>query len=287
MASNHNRASGSKHNQTPHSPESVVIGVAGLGVVGSVVFSYFQKAGFRVTAFDKYKRVGSLAQLDAAAIVFVCVPTPYSARKGLSCAAIEELILGLRTPKTVVVKSTVLPGSTFALARQFPQHTLLFNPEFLREKTAERDFLEPDRQIVGYCPGGESAATEVLALLPRAPFEAVMPALDAEIIKVATNAFLALKVTFANEMYDLCQALGADYERLRAGLYADQRIGASHFDVFDGGYRGFGGKCLPKDSQALLDLAERLGSGLELLRAAHLVNQRLLNEADVRLKAAG
>ena len=106
-----------------------------------------------------------------------------------------------------------------------------------------------------------------MSLLPRAPFEEVLPAANAEMIKVATNSFLALKVVFANEIFDLCNALNIDYERVKKGLYADVRVGASHFDVHDGGYRGFGGKCLPKDSSGLLDQAESVGSPLMLLRS--------------------
>jgi UDPglucose 6-dehydrogenase len=155
-------------------------------------------------------------------------------------------------------------------------HDLYFNPEFLREKTALADFLNPDRQIVGY--GREDrreVAKEILRLMPRAPYEAVMPATEAELVKTATNSFLALKLMFANELYDLADALGVDYEVVRGGLAADQRIGGSHMSVMEGGYRGYGGKCLPKDTMGLIDLAEALGSPLELLKTAHRLNAQL------------
>jgi UDP-glucose 6-dehydrogenase len=98
-------------------------------------------------------------------------------------------------------------------------------------------------------------------------------------IKYACNAFLALKVTFANEMYDLARAIGVDYEDVRAGMAGDPRIGGSHLDVNDRGYRGYGGKCLPKDTMTLLDFAQEAGVPLQVLEAAHRVNLALRGEA--------
>src|SRR5690606_38785168 len=140
------------------------------------------------------------------------------------------------------------------LQERFPQHRLFFNPEFLREKTAYDDFIHPDRQIMGFCEGTAEVAQDLLSLLPRAPFERTYPATTAETIKMSTNAFLALKVVFANQVYDLSEALGIDYEDVKAGIAADTRIGGSHLTVFDSGYRGYGGKCLPKDTHGLIDL---------------------------------
>ncbi len=127
--------------------------------------------------------------------------------------------------------------------------------------------------------GTSASPGEVLDLLPRARFETVMPARAAELVKYASNAFLAVKVIFANELFDLCGALAADYADVRAGLAADGRIGASHLDVHDGGYRGYGGKCLPKDTMALLGFAEDIGQPLRLLQAAHEVNLMLRGES--------
>jgi UDPglucose 6-dehydrogenase len=247
-----------------------------MGVVGEAVRHYFEvERDTPVIAYDPYKRLGSVREIDAARLVFVCVPTPYRSGIGFDDSAISESLELLEGEKTVVVKSTVLPGSTESYQARFPQHTLLHNPEFLRERSALQDFLAPDRQLVGYCDGGETAARAVLDLLPRAPYAAVVPASTTEMVKYATNAFLALKVIFANELYDLSEQLGIDYDGVREGLAADARIGPSHLSVLDGGYRGYGGKCLPKDTLALMDLAEDAGAPLHLLEAAHDVNRRL------------
>ena len=93
--------------------------------------------------------------------------------------------------------------------------------------------------------------------------------------KYVANSFLAIKVSYANEIFELCERLGVGYERVRDIVAADGRIGPSHTDVFDGGYRGYGGKCLPKDSKSLLDLARTAGMELHVLAAADAVNARL------------
>ena len=170
----------------------------------------------------------------------------------------------------------MLPGTTQKFQDAYPDQCVLFNPEFLREASANEDFLTPDRQIVGFCDENDAdLAQEILESLPRAPHEAVVPAAVAEMTKYATNSFLALKVIFGNELFDLCGAVGVDYELVKQGFSVDWRIGASHFDVSDSGYRGYGGKCLPKDTMSLLDLADDVGVSMRLLQAAHEVNSGL------------
>jgi UDPglucose 6-dehydrogenase len=254
------------------------LGVMGVGVVGSAVRSYFRHSGEPVLCFDKFSGEGSLAEINQADIVFVCVPTPYVPGRGLDASAVEEAVSGLTGEKIVVLKSTALPGTTQTLAGRYPQHRFFFNPEFLRESRAEADFVKPDRQIVGYTGHHDrEMALRLLKLLPPAPYEAVLPATTAELVKLFTNSMLALRVIFANEVYDLTSALGLDYEEVRAGLAADPRIGGSHFNVFDGGYRGYGGKCLPKDVGGIVDFANQQGIKLSLLETAQAVNRHLLH----------
>ena len=225
--------------------------------------------------YDPAKGLGSLKEINEAELVYVCVPTPYVAGVGFDDSAIADAISHLRAGKTIVIKSTVLPGTTDKFQRLNPQHTVLFNPEFLREKTANEDFLTPDRQIIGYCGSDSEEAAGIIQTLPRAPYEAIVPAAAAEMTKYATNCFLAMKVIFGNELFDLCQAVSIDYELVKQGFSVDKRIGDSHFNVLDSGYRGYGGKCLPKDTMSLLDLADDAGIEMKLLQAAHEVNLRL------------
>jgi nucleotide sugar dehydrogenase len=176
----------------------------------------------------------------------------------------------------VVIKSTVLPGTTEAYQARYSQHCFLFSPEFLREDFARIDLLRPDRQIVGYTAQSRHLADALLSMLPPAPYTSTMVAREAELVKYMTNAFLATKVIFANEVFDLATALDIDYDTVRQAVSADPRIGGSHLDIFQGEYRGYGGKCLPKDVRALLALGDRLGVPLRLLLTADRVNASLL-----------
>lgn len=255
------------------------IGIIGAGVVGGSLQAYLRERGADVRVYDPPKGHNDFAPVNAAPTVFVCVPTPYAVGRGFDDRCLLDAVARIEGAKTVVIKSTVLPGTTALLQTRYPRHRFVFNPEFLREATAFQDFIQPDRQIVGVTAESASEGPRVMAMMPRAPFELICPAGEAEMAKYAANSFLAVKVSYANEIFDLCQRLRLDYARVRDIVAADPRIGASHMDVHDAGYRGYGGKCLPKDSKSLLDLARSAGVELEVLRAADRVNAALHPQA--------
>ena len=251
------------------------VAIIGLGVVGNALRNHLESSRCDVRIFDPAKGHGDGAQMQEADIAFICVPTPYTPGRGFDDSYLHDAVRRLTGSKTIVIKSTVLPGTTDLLQQRYPQHRFLFNPEFLREATAAERLINPDRQIVGCTEESAGDAWRVIAMLPRAPFERICAAREAEMAKYMANAFLAVKVIFANEMFDLCTRLRIPYEGARDIAAADPRIGESHLRVFDGGYRGYGGKCLPKDSKALLDLARSTGVDMTLLAAADRVNTEL------------
>src|SRR5688572_8935567 len=271
------------------------VGVMGLGMVGGAMFSYFRKSrgfvpGETLFGFDPMKEgYTDLAPLQAADVVFVAVPTPYQTgedgKVGFDLSYVRQAISALEGSKIVVIKSTVLPGATDQLQSEFPQHKLLFNPEFLTEVSADQDMTYPDRQLIGYTDKSYNVALDVMHLLPMAPFERVMPAKEAEMVKYFGNTWFAAKVVFANQIYDLCQAVGVDYDTVKESAAADKRIGRSHLEVFHKGYRGYGGKCLPKDTRALIELGDRLGVEMALLKRVEELNNALVAAADAQ-KAA-
>jgi UDPglucose 6-dehydrogenase len=259
----------------PHKERNQTAGIIGTGVVGGALRAYLESHGTACVIYDPPKGYASVDALAPAEVIFVCVPTPYTPGAGFDASHLTDAIARIPGSKTVVIKSTVLPGTTDLMQERFPQHRFMFNPEFLREASAFDDFINPDRQIVGVTEASRAAADRVMAMLPRAPFELVCDAAAAEMAKYMANCFLAVKVSFANEMFDLSRRLRIDYDVARDIVAADARIGASHMDVHDSGYRGYGGKCLPKDSKSLLDLAASAGVELAVLRAADRVNARL------------
>jgi len=252
------------------------IGIIGVGFVGGATREYFETQTVELFLYDKFKKIGSEAEVNRAEVIFVATPTPFDPDKGFDGSAVDDAIRILTGSKVVVIKSSVVPGTTEALQKKYSQHKLLFNPEFLREVSAYADFINPDKQIVGYTKQSEGAAEGVLQLLPKAPYEKIMPATEAETVKYMANSFLALKVVFANEIFNLCDKMRIDYEQVREAVIQDPRIGNSHFDVRHCGYSGYGGSCFPKDVNALVELAENNGLDMRLLKTMRAINRELL-----------
>lgn len=255
------------------------IGIAGVGMVGGALRKYFEAKGIILKLYDPGKNLGSLEELNQADVVFICVPTPF--RKdgiGFDLSYVEKICEDLKGEKIVIIKSTVVPGTTENLQQEYTQHKFLFNPEFLTELTANQDMNYPDRQILGYTKQSYNIAGDLMQILPLAPFEKIMPSAEAELVKYFGNNWFAVKVIFANQIYNLCQKLGIDYDNVKEAAAADKRIGKSHLDVWHKGYRGFGGKCIPKDIRAMVQFADKNGVGMQLLKITEDLNNELMEE---------
>lgn len=258
------------------------LGIVGVGMVGGALQRYLEKLrGIKPFLYDKGKNLGSVEEINKAEVIFICVPTPYEKEKGFNLSYIEDAFANIQGQKIIVIKSTVLPGTTETLQQKYPQHKILNNPEFLTELTADQDMCYPDRQLVGYTKKSYNVAGNILQILPLAPFEKILPATEAETVKYFGNTWFSTKVIFANQMYDLCKALGADYDRIMEAAAADKRIGRTHLEVWHKGYRGYGGKCLPKDHKALIQLAESKGVDLKLHKVVDAINEELLKNQNI------
>jgi len=257
------------------------IGVIGIGMVGSAMKNYFEKQeDVKLFLYDKFKEIGSYEEVNKADYIFICVPTPYQGDK-CDLSIIEEVFSKLDDDKIVIIKSTVLPGTTHNLQKKYPKLKILFNPEFLTEQTSEQDMNYPDRQIIGFTPESYNIAKDVVALLPLAPFERIIPAYVAEFVKYAGNTWFAVKVAKNNELYDLFEKFGGTKEQfisLVNCMSADKRIGRSHLTLFHKGYRGYGGSCLPKDTKALIAYAKSLEVNMPVLESADKYNDDLVKE---------
>ena len=291
---------------------TLTIGILGVGWVGGTLARYFEEIrGYRrgenlfLYDIDPAKCAGphtkgfgvGAGDFNNADIIFVTLPTPRNPKDG-SCdtSILESAIPKIKGEKIIVIRSTVLPGTTERLQRQYLQHKFLFNPEFLTESRAWNDMVRPDRQIVGFTEKSLDAAHAVLSLLPKAPFMSPwgmgtyqptrITATEAEFIKYAGNVHFARKVTFANALAKLAAHAGANYENIRKGMAADHRIGDSHLDVMHGGYRGFGGYCFPKDISALIAFADAAGFNdvATLIRADWDFNEKLLKEQGLTIE---
>lgn len=255
-------------------------GVIGGGVVGQAVKAYYK----RVKIYDKHQPQDELAAVLECDYIFIAVPTPYN--NGFDLTEMNDAFTHLAkvNDKIIIIKSTVLPGTTDNYQLQYPQHQILFNPEFLTQDTAIDDFIHPDRQIIGYTTQSQTLAEEVLAMLPPAPYQKIMPAPAAEMVKYMFNTFYATKVVFANQFYDLCQKLDVDYALVKEAFLTEKKNLFNHFEVWHKRYRGYGGKCLPKDLDSLVDLAEKNNIDLKLLKTVREINAKLKQTKSKKVK---
>jgi UDPglucose 6-dehydrogenase len=279
------------------------IGVIGVGWVGAVTAACFAELGHEVWARDIVpEKVETLARgelpihepglselitknterlhfttdmqkvLDHAQLLFVCVDTPPTYSGDADLSRVEAVIaeLGDSDEHALVMKSTVPVGTGRSIQRRREGIGYVSNPEFLKEGSALADFMNPDRVVVGANGGSERYADRVEALY--APLEAEVVRTDvasAEMIKLASNAFLATKISFINEIANVSEELGADVREVSRGMGLDDRIGPKFLQAGV----GFGGSCFPKDVQALKQLAGNTGYHFQLLTAVVEVNE--------------
>jgi UDPglucose 6-dehydrogenase len=220
---------------------------------------------------------GAEAAAADADIVFLCVPTPQGDDGSADLSYIEQAahqIAPVLKPGAVVVnKSTVPVGSTIEVERalQRPDVRVVSNPEFLREGTAVNDFLHPDRVVIGSADRGAAERVAELYAGIETEIHITDPA-SAETIKYAANGFLAMKISFVNAVAAMCEAVGADVRAVVDGIGSDPRIGTQFLQPGP----GWGGSCFPKDSRALVKIAEEHGYNFTMMRGVIDVNDEQL-----------
>ena len=211
-------------------------------------------------------------------IIFICVGTPSKSDGSIELkyveAAAKRIGETMKDGSIVVVKSTVFPGTTQQVVKPIIESYgknfgIAMNPEFLREGKAIHDFMNPDRIVIGVEDEETANILKKLYEPIKAPVLITTPT-EAEMIKYASNAFLATKISFANEIGNLCKILGIDVYKVMKGVSMDHRI-SPHF--LNAGV-GFGGSCFPKDLRALLAGSRQLGYEMELIDAVLSVNER-------------
>ncbi len=270
------------------------IGILGVGVVGGATAKVLSKI-HKIYPYDKYKKeYSSKENLEKLAknsdIVFICVPTPMRPSGEIDYSAIHNSIRLLlektkkvkRNPKDilVVIRSTAVSGTTDKLAEKYP-FKFAFNPEFLREKHAIEDMENTDRIVIG---ANDKESIEKLVsiykpLFPKAKY-VVVKRKTAEMIKYVANVFLASQISIANEIHNICKATGVDYNTVKKAVLLDKRIGRNiNVPGHDSDF-GFGGKCFPKDLNALIYLAREHMYRPYLLEEVWRLNERVRKKKD-------
>jgi UDPglucose 6-dehydrogenase len=279
------------------------IGVIGVGWVGLVTAACFAELGHPVVARDILsEKVAALSRgettihepglgelvarnaerlsftaemgelLDSARLLFVCVDTPPTRSGDADLSRVRSVVeeLRVRGDHVLIMKSTVPAGTGETIRRDLPGVPYVSCPEFLKEGSAVEDFMHPDRVVIGADPGNEEAGDAVAGLYE--PLGGAIVRTDvasAEMIKLASNAFLATKISFVNEIANVCEEVGADVGEVARGMGLDQRIGPAFLRAGI----GYGGSCFPKDVAALKMLAGNTGYHFQLLNAVIEVNE--------------
>lgn len=229
------------------------IGFIGQGWIGKHYADDFVERGYDVVRYSlETPYINNKHKIRTCDIVFVAVPTP-TTPEGFVDTFVRDALTNVGEGMTVVIKSTLLPGTTEKLQSDHEHLYILHSPEFLVEKTAAYDAAHPNRNIVGIPRDSDEfreRARAVLEVLPAAPYTQIMSAKDAELVKYAGNCFLYTKVMFMNLLHDLALANGSDYNLVREALVNDPRIGESHTEPVHSSGRGAGGHCFIKDFEA-------------------------------------
>lgn len=237
------------------------IGIVGAGVLGKTQADWIRAT--RKAEVYLYDKKPELCEMDILEMInycktfVICLPTDWDEEEQRLDTCEIEAFLGLLQGGRVIIRSTVPVGFCRQMQDNFPRLDIYFAPEFLTEKTAAEDFANCERQLVG---------TNDCVLDPNFFYDLFPGALDcqsyevAEMTKLATNSFYAMKVTFANQLYLVSGRLGVDYDQLKRQLALNPRIGSTpsdnqgidvHLRVAQDGLPGYGGKCLPKDTRQL------------------------------------
>ena len=268
------------------------IGIIGRGFVGSAVeFGFSPNTGcdaeVRVYDKDSSKSLHTLKEtVNRSDFLFMSVPTPANKDGSINLdilnSAVSDVNKTCNKDNILIIRSTVVPGTTRELQERFPKLNIVFNPEFLTERSAKFDFINQSRFILG----GNRIDTSKVANLFRWRFGESIPVIEtnfetAELIKYMNNCFFATKVSFLNEMYQIADKCGADWDMAVEGFVRDGRIGHSHMNVPgpDGKF-GFGGSCFPKDIQAMISFAKSMGITPTTLQGAWKTNLKVRPERE-------
>ena len=265
------------------------LSILGCGFVGKGAYHGFSPY-FDIKIYDKYiKGYDTLEDtVNHSEILFICVPTPYKPNYEQDLSCIYDVVNSIQKitseSKIVIIKSTIVPGTTRKLQNEFPNLRFVFNPEFLTERTFVNDFLNQTRIILG----GKDSNDETLKIVEetykiRFKYTPVLKVKfeEAELVKYMCNCYFATKVIFLNQIYKICENIGIEYETVRQLFVGDQRITDSHTKVpgFDQ-KMGVGGKCFPKDLKSFIFWCESNNFDCDILKVVDEVNERVREHKD-------
>lgn len=261
------------------------IGFIGQGMVGKAYADYYEKNGFDIVRYSlEPEYIENKNKIELCDIVFISVPTP-TTPKGFDDKILRDVIGLIGKGKIGVIRSTVLPGTTESIQREFDDRYILMAPEFLTARTASEEVAHPRKHVIGIPKDNgvfRSKARLVLSTLPNAPHNSIVSSKEAEMIKYIQNNFFYVKNIYMSICYKMAEKIGCDLDVIHRALLSEPMMGTYHHlaPVRDGGY-GAAGPCLLKDFEAFIGFYEKNNgedSGNKILRAIRDRNLELLRE---------
>jgi len=249
--------------------------IAGYGFVGKAVATAIDKTN-TVYVVDPKISTQTVKDYPDADGVIICVSTPSTVLGDCDTSQIYDVMDQTPSHIPVLIKSTVRPDYLNKLVKDYPNHKICYSPEFLRAATADQDFANQQDIILGGDDPNGFWHSLFRQSLPKLKTAFYCTLGEAAMMKYTINAFLSIKVTFFNQLYDMCQADNIDYATVVGLLQLDDRIGRSHMQVpGPDGARGFGGACFPKDINAFIQYADKLSVSNTLVESAIKYNKKI------------
>lgn len=259
------------------------IGIVGNGFVGNAIYQNFKdKVVTKVFDVQSQKCFNTMDEVLGSDIIFVCLPTPMKNDGKCDLSFVMNFFETVQVKNGAalfVIKSTVPIGTTDKILEKRPDLRIVHNPEFLTAVNAVEDFSNSDRHIIGgkqdWCI---TLRNFYLDHFPFTPIQ-IVKSRESETIKYFCNSFLASKVSFFNNLYEMCQKFDMNFDSVKDGVCSDRRIGKSHTKVpGPDGLMGFGGYCFPKDINALINTLKENNIDASLFESAWEYNKKVRNE---------
>lgn len=244
------------------------IGILGKGVVGSACGAGFTLLGHEVTFHDP-KLNTTIDHVVDSEIIFICVPTPSDSNGRCDTSIVHqsiEQLTQLNYAGVIAIKSTVIPGTTQKLIDQYSDANICYVPEFIREHSSHKDFINHHMLLAVGCANNTvwQKVRDAHGWLPKNSVR--MTPSEAEILKYYSNTFNALRVVFANVMHGVCEKLNSNYDHVLE-TYLLRQVASPDYLKCTSDFRGYGGQCLPKDVKAMIDLCYELSLPFDLFNA--------------------
>lgn len=261
------------------------VGIIGLGIVGSALYNDLINKNMKLYVFDKYKKIGNIESCLQSEICFLCLPTNLTKANEFDLSSLHEILQFLSNRMyrgSILIKSTILPGTSKLFSSKWKNINIFHNPEFLSEKSAAFDIKNQTHIVIGKTKKEQNVSKIqrfYTTYYSTSSIISICSSDESETMKLCCNAFYASKIQLFNEIYFLCESSNVKYDNVKKLMLNNNWINSMHTEVpgHDGKY-GFGGKCFPKDLSALINFCKKKSIPCNVLESVKNENEVIRNK---------